>query len=733
MNASIQVRPSLRVTDDILGSILAELPEGEPFDAAAVIAAHPEIQGNSDAMADLAYEEFIRRQDLGEDVNPEAFVSRFPSIASLLYRMFDFCEIVKQSPELFVNPTALAWPEIGSIVGQFELVQQIGSGSFSRVYEALDLALPGRHVVLKLTTHAHQEAEALGRLTHRNIVSPYGLFTDLHPDFVAIAMPSVGRATLVDLAKDRPQPLTVAAPLDYGTFLSENGQGMAVTFREERFTEDLSFVQRVAWIGATLADALAYAHSKNFVHCDIKPSNVLLCADGQPMLLDFNLSQRSDDASVLRGGTLAYMSPEQLRGLGAKAPVGGAADVFSLGATLIEVLTGEPPFGRDTNSMNSEKKQPHPLELSGVPYRIAEPHRRAIGPDVSDLLESCLVLDPSRRPTPAELSRRLRNLLPREIRLPRWMQSRRFRLAATVTALTIPLFGMAGYRVTHPSPEQSYRRGMADLTELNRPDRAVHHFSRLIQAEPGRRDLIALRACAEVKAGQYREAFSDLNELREGPGAPMVAALLGYVTCQWHRDTSAAEMEYERAYRGGYRTSAVLNNLAYCKYVNKKYDAARELLREAQATASSVEEADLALLNLAFMERRAAAAGEGIPSRELISSLANNPRLTETPNGILTLAKLCWQASADEPEMMERAHFHIHKYAASRNLDKQDEEALVSFLFSFREAKAGALPQETLKQVVRELGDFTRLVEHDLTAEDFTKELTRAVASDTRT
>src|SRR5439155_15195750 len=80
--------------------------------------------------------------------------------------------------------------------------------------------------------------------------------------------------------------------------------------------EDLSYVQAVLWIGSRLADGLAYAHEHQVIHRDLKPANVLLADDGQPLLLDFNLSDnlrlRSSVLAASVGGTLPYMAPEHL-------------------------------------------------------------------------------------------------------------------------------------------------------------------------------------------------------------------------------------------------------------------------------------------------------------------------------------------------------------------------------------------------------------------------------------
>src|SRR5262249_20217771 len=83
-----------------------------------------------------------------------------------------------------------------------------------------------------------------------------------------------------------------------------------------------SYVRALVWIVARLAEGLEHSHQRGVLHRDVKPANVLLTGDGQPMLLDFNLSQvRGDEgARATLGGTIAYMAPEHLRALAARDP-----------------------------------------------------------------------------------------------------------------------------------------------------------------------------------------------------------------------------------------------------------------------------------------------------------------------------------------------------------------------------------------------------------------------------
>src|SRR5205823_2037494 len=107
-----------------------------------------------------------------------------------------------------------------------------------------------------------------------------------------------------------------------------------------------AFYRTVAHLGVQAAEALEYAHQQGVVHRDIKPANLLLDADGAVWITDFGLAHfRSDGRLTMTGdlvGTLRYMSPEQA--LGQHGRMDHRTDIYSLGATLYELLTREPVF-----------------------------------------------------------------------------------------------------------------------------------------------------------------------------------------------------------------------------------------------------------------------------------------------------------------------------------------------------------------------------------------------------
>jgi serine/threonine-protein kinase len=101
---------------------------------------------------------------------------------------------------------------------------------------------------------------------------------------------------------------------------------------------------------AAVCRALDYIHQLGLVHCDVKPSNVLLDGDGRPYLTDFGMATSPDQLARggALGGTVAYMAPEQLESVAqhgpASRPLDGRADIYSVGVLLYEILTGEQPF-----------------------------------------------------------------------------------------------------------------------------------------------------------------------------------------------------------------------------------------------------------------------------------------------------------------------------------------------------------------------------------------------------
>jgi tetratricopeptide (TPR) repeat protein len=224
-------------------------------------------------------------------------------------------------------------PSTGPVVGDFRILRLVGEGGMARVYEAEQLTL-GRRVALKilpahlsLSSRAvdkfHREARAGARQHHPGIVSVLAVGEAAGVHYIAQELVGDGRTLADELER-----LRRADDLPRGYLRTATG-----------------------WI-ADVADALRHAHASGVLHRDVKPSNILMTADGRPMVSDFGLASledalaKSDSGGFL--GTPYYVSPEQAAGR--RRELDDRADVFSLGVTLFECLTLARPFDGETTN-----------------------------------------------------------------------------------------------------------------------------------------------------------------------------------------------------------------------------------------------------------------------------------------------------------------------------------------------------------------------------------------------
>src|SRR5690606_20105598 len=215
---------------------------------------------------------------------------------------------------------------IGKTLGGRYLIQDLlGQGGMSAVYKAMDQNL-NRIVAVKLI-HPHlsvdpefvrrfeEEARAVAQLRHPNIIQVFDF--DHDEDVYYIVFEFVPGETLQDRLKR----------------LHENGRRMDI--------------DKTISIGANLADALDYAHSRSLIHRDVKPANVMLNVNNEPVLMDFGIvkimggTQHTATGAVM--GTARYMSPEQIKG----ERIDERTDLYSLGVVLFEMAGGRAPFEAD--------------------------------------------------------------------------------------------------------------------------------------------------------------------------------------------------------------------------------------------------------------------------------------------------------------------------------------------------------------------------------------------------
>ncbi|MEU1177335.1 serine/threonine-protein kinase [Streptomyces sp. NPDC005820] len=254
-------------------------------------------------------------------------------------------------------------------VGPYRLLGRLGSGGMGRVY--LGRSAGGRTVAVKIV-HPHLALDDEFRARFRREVE---------------AARRVGGAWTAPVLDADPEATVPWVATAYAA-----GPSLAAAVAAHGPLPE----HTVRALGAGLAEALAAVHDLGLVHRDVKPSNVLLTVDG-PLLIDFGIARATDGTASLTStgvsvGSPGYMAPEQILGRG----VSGAADVFSFGAVLAYAATGAPPFPGDSSA--------------ALLYKVVheEPALGELEPGLlREAVEDCLAKDPSARPAPGELARRL--------------------------------------------------------------------------------------------------------------------------------------------------------------------------------------------------------------------------------------------------------------------------------------------------------------------------------------
>ena len=246
---------------------------------------------------------------------------------------------------------------VGTKLGKYEIVEEIGHGGMATVYRAYQPSL-NRHVAIKVLSgqlakdetfrqRFAREAKAVAQLSHPNILPIYDFGEQPALEALYIVTELIEGGTL---------KAKLGAPLN---------------------------AHEAVRLAAEIGRALDYAHRRGIVHRDVKPNNVLLADDGRPLLTDFGIAKMIAGTQYTQNGTSVgtptYMSPEQAKG----QEIDGRSDIYSLGAVAYYLLSGRPPF---------EGSKPLKVIFAHVNDEVVAPSSRGfdVPSDLEEIVLRCL-------------------------------------------------------------------------------------------------------------------------------------------------------------------------------------------------------------------------------------------------------------------------------------------------------------------------------------------------------
>jgi serine/threonine protein kinase/sugar lactone lactonase YvrE len=350
------------------------------------LARYPELGGDQGPPADLLWSESQVRGQFGEAAGYADYAVRFPDAAAALRPWFEpatssFPTVAgetalpaatqsNQGGPVFI-PAAQHPTPLPQRIGRYHIERLLGRGGMGTVYLAHDPELD-RKVAIKvpqpemyadagLRERFLREARAAAALDHPHLCRIYDVGRDGDTLYLAIAL--VEGRSLAERLREGPLPIADAVTLV-----------------------------------RTAARAVGAAHGRGVVHRDLKPGNIMVTPDGQPVVMDFGLARReaSSDTRLTRTGSLlgtpAYLPPENLAERGAGDSRAG--DIFSLGVVLYEALTGRLPFDGTLEQVLDGIRHHEPI----APRRL----RPEISPALESVVLRALAKDPRRRWTSME-------------------------------------------------------------------------------------------------------------------------------------------------------------------------------------------------------------------------------------------------------------------------------------------------------------------------------------------
>jgi tetratricopeptide (TPR) repeat protein len=510
----------------------------------------------------------------GDTTPPEHVVAAHPECAQELRARFRALSIL--------DPTLSLPQGTPSRIGEFRILREIDRGGMGVVYEAEQTSMR-RKVALKVLSSAitgtrraverfRREAQAAGRLHHTNIVPIYGL--GRHGGYWYYTMELVeGRSLGEVLAAMR-----CGAPPPASELVRDTRTGSR------------TYYAGVAEMFAGVAEGLHQAHESGVVHRDLKPSNLLLDADGTIKIIDFGLAFMADDAAAVTMtgdllGTPVYMSPEQATGR--RDAIDRRTDVYSLAATLYEVLTLKAPFeGGNLQELCAKIAAKDP-----VPPRR---HESRVPGDLETIVLKAMAKRRRRRyATALEFARDLRRFAEGGTIHARrigpigraWRRVRRHKAISALAAGLLVAVAVSAFFVHRALEEARSHRELSYADLCRRAEDSVIYgrfprygpewegpfagsgspredaralLSEAIALLPERVDAYVLRVLAP--GGEFEERWADLQQAKACGLEPRLFHLLhgAILTTDQRHPEAAAAYEKARAYAGESGTSAAI-------------------------------------------------------------------------------------------------------------------------------------------------------------------------------
>jgi serine/threonine protein kinase len=488
----------------------------------------PEAKADDPRLLRLV-QDYHQELEAGRRPDRRALADRFPDLADAMAPYLDALDLFHAAAPLLHEPSggrlpaAAVEPSPAEPLGDYRIVRELGRGGMGVVYEAVQLSL-GRRVALKVLPFAaawdakqlqrfKNEAQAAAQLHHPNIVPVYAVGAERGVHFYAMQLIDGQNLAVLIEALRGPRPTAgsrlpgAASSADSGpifNFDSASGSPAADTRPElaaelttQRSQRSADFFRTIARLGAQAAEGLEYAHGLGIIHRDVKPANLLLDVRGNLWITDFGLAQFHADGGLTQSGdllgTLRYMSPEQAGGQ--RALIDHRTDVYSLGATLYELLTLRPIFeGADRQALvyqilHEEPRSPRSMDRS-IPPELETIVLKAIGKspaeryltarDLADDLQRFLEDRPihARRPSLAE-------------KTTKWARRHK---AVVASAIAVLLLSVAGMLVTTLLVARAYDRERQKAREaeesfrqaeesFRQARRAVDQFAQICEEE----------------------------------------------------------------------------------------------------------------------------------------------------------------------------------------------------------------------------------------------------------